>query len=353
MESEKVSIIVPLFNAEVYLKAFIDSVINQTYKNWELIIVDDGSTDKGPDLVKKYEAVDKRIKYIKRDLSRKKGGNTCRNIGFENAQGKFIIWFDADDIVAPYALEQRVKFMERNPNLDFAVFPALGFNDKLRNWNWFYFGYNSENKALNNLINKYIPFAVWTNIYNKDSLIKKKIQWDENLISLQDSDFNITCLTSGLSFKECKAPADYFWRNTEGSVTQKIFSEKHCLNHIYLLNKLSSNNLIINKYKHDLKFATLWTINILSNNSPDWKKYLNTIKLFNKNTYFTKKVSLLFSNKININSKKGIIKAFSLFPKTILKTRKNQGNFPFHNAHNQNRDELINITERMLSQYNL
>lgn len=105
-----VSIISPAFNNEKTIKNTIDSVLNQSYSNWEMIIVDDCSSDRTGDIVKKYK--DKRIKYIK--LDKNSGASVARNVAIKEAKGKYIAFLDCDDIWFKKKLEKQVKFMEDN-----------------------------------------------------------------------------------------------------------------------------------------------------------------------------------------------------------------------------------------------
>lgn len=91
---DKISIIVPVYNVEVYIEKCIDSLINQTYKNIEIILVDDGSTDKSYDICKKYSETDNRIKLIHKNNG---GLSDARNVGIDNATGKYITFVDSDD----------------------------------------------------------------------------------------------------------------------------------------------------------------------------------------------------------------------------------------------------------------
>lgn len=117
----RVSVIVPFYNRESVLAAAIDSVLNQNYTDWELLLVDDGSVDKSAEIVKKYVGSDPRIKSYKRTVE-KKGPCACRNIGAKNAAGEYLVFFDSDDLMAPHCLASRVQAMDQNPSLDFAVF---------------------------------------------------------------------------------------------------------------------------------------------------------------------------------------------------------------------------------------
>lgn len=112
MENDLVSIITPLYNTENYISKTIESVLNQTYQNWEMIIVDDCSSDNGPDIVKKYQKKDGRIRLIQ--LDKNSGGAIARNRAIEKAKGRFIAFLDSDDLWHPEKLEKQIDFMKRN-----------------------------------------------------------------------------------------------------------------------------------------------------------------------------------------------------------------------------------------------
>lgn len=109
---ELVSIITPLYNAEKYIISTIQSIQAQSYKNWEMIIIDDLSTDNSSGIVEKYINKDKKIKLIK--LRKNCGGAVARNRGIKEAKGKYIAFLDSDDLWHPQKLEKQVKFMEKN-----------------------------------------------------------------------------------------------------------------------------------------------------------------------------------------------------------------------------------------------
>src|SRR5688572_29060991 len=92
-----ISIIIPTYNRALMLEETLDSIIAQTYKNWECIVVDDGSTDATDKLMAEYIDRDSRFQYHHRPKDRLPGGNAARNYGFEISKGNFIQWFDSDD----------------------------------------------------------------------------------------------------------------------------------------------------------------------------------------------------------------------------------------------------------------
>lgn len=104
-----VSIIIPFHNEEEHIDSMLKSVINQTYKNLEIILINDGSTDDSLKKIKKYS--DKRIKIIN---IKKSGVSVARNVGIENATGKYLCFLDADDYWVNNKIEKQVKFIEEN-----------------------------------------------------------------------------------------------------------------------------------------------------------------------------------------------------------------------------------------------
>jgi glycosyltransferase involved in cell wall biosynthesis len=109
-----VSVMMPTFNVERYVSQAIESVFNQTYSNWELIIVDDGSTDKTPSILAEYAKKDFRVKvYYKSNQGRGKARNSC----LEYSQGEYSAVCDSDDISFPERFEKQVKFLEMNPKI--------------------------------------------------------------------------------------------------------------------------------------------------------------------------------------------------------------------------------------------
>ncbi|UZD23039.1 glycosyltransferase family 2 protein [Algoriphagus halophytocola] len=107
-----VSIITPVHNAYSHIEDTIQSVLNQTFSDWELILVDDYSTDRGMHILNKYEQLDSRIHIYENSYNL--GAALSRNRGIEKAQGRYIAFLDSDDLWEPTKLEEQVKFMQDN-----------------------------------------------------------------------------------------------------------------------------------------------------------------------------------------------------------------------------------------------
>ena len=109
---EKVSIITPVYNAEPYLAACIESVLTQTYKDFEHILVDDMSTDSSAEIIQEYAESDPRIRHFQ--LEQNSGPGIARNKAIVMAEGRYIAFLDCDDLWKPEKLEKQVRFMKDN-----------------------------------------------------------------------------------------------------------------------------------------------------------------------------------------------------------------------------------------------
>lgn len=114
--SELVSILTPTYNTEKFIKETIQSVLNQTYQNWELILVDDASTDQTVSIIEEFAQKENRIKLFR--LEKNSGNGFARNVALEKATGKYISYLDADDLWFPEKLEKQIQFL-KNHNLHF------------------------------------------------------------------------------------------------------------------------------------------------------------------------------------------------------------------------------------------
>ena len=120
MNESKISIVIPVYNAEKYIAKCIESILHQTYINWELLLIDDGSKDSSKEICESFEKIDSRIKYIYKDNG---GVSSARNVGIDNAKGEYISFVDSDDFVEEDYCLQLVSLKEEQIGL-----VALGLN---------------------------------------------------------------------------------------------------------------------------------------------------------------------------------------------------------------------------------
>lgn len=138
MNTPLVSNIIIFYNAEEYFQEAIESVLSQTYENWELLLVDDGSTDGSTTIAKTYaQKYPEKIYYYQHDDHQNRGMSASRNLGIEQAKGKYIAFLDADDVWLPHKLSRQVAILESHRDA------AMVYGRML-----FWFSWNSSNTSL-------------------------------------------------------------------------------------------------------------------------------------------------------------------------------------------------------------
>lgn len=207
--SNKVSIIIPNYNKECFIEDSLDSILAQTYQNWEVIIVDDGSTDDSLRIINQFVKKDKRFKCFPQNKTNN-GGSVCRNIGLKNSSGDFIMFFDSDDLLASHCLKNRVNFMEMNQNLDFAVFSMKTFREKIGDKN-FIWNPKKEN-ALHRFLSHDLPWQTMQPFYRKRFLIKNNLQFSEDFPRMQDVEFHTKILLKEPIFEVYQGDPDCYFR---------------------------------------------------------------------------------------------------------------------------------------------
>ena len=277
----KIAVVIPCWNEERLLPEILECLQKQTFKEWCAYCVDDLSTDKTAEIIKAYHTKDDRIKYILRDRE-PKGGQTCRNIGLDKAVEngiQYVCFFDADDVVAPYCLEQRFYFMEKHPELDCGIFPALAFSIDIHEESGPVFGVKIFEDDIQAMLNSNLPMTGWTNIYRSSCFEKNNLRWDENVLSMQDSDFSFRMILSDMKYDFAKeAKADYFYHVANDGVAQKIKTKRHFDSHLYCLNKVSQE--ISAKYGNKYDFYIESRIaGFLGMFNKGWKPYFDILRL--------------------------------------------------------------------------
>ncbi len=196
-----VSIVIPVYNAEKYLHQCLDSILNQDYKNIEIILIDDGSTDNSRKIIEEYSKIHSNIIYRYQINS---GAAVARNLGMSIAGGKYIMFVDADDMVTKSLVSELIFCAERN-NSDIVACSCIVFDDKREYDEHFYDGsFTSREcgkKALfEQLIdlNSHHPGDVttaigvpWGKLYRRDFLVAHNLVFNKNLRRAQDNIFNM------------------------------------------------------------------------------------------------------------------------------------------------------------------
>ena len=322
-----VSVIIPTYNRGYVIWETLDSVLNQTYSNWECIVVDDGGDDNTDELIEKYIAKNNRFKYVKRPVDLIKGVSSCRNYGVDISKGEFVIFLDSDDILASWALGNRLKYFRQYPNNDFLVFSTQFFDNNIFNkknvFNIDPVKENRENYLL--LFLKYqFPWTVMSSIWKKNILLKNKFRNDLQL--LEDIIFHIEILfNSDVKFKRIKE-IDNFYRipnwgknNTTDSIDKMFDSVSYLLkNYNY---KIAQDKKLKDNFSRFVKI--IYKIILQSNKTNQQKREM--LNFFVKYNYITFKERLLFKifsivyrYKLNKIKNIGIYKLINYLNKSLI-----------------------------------
>lgn len=205
-ETPLISIVLPTYNGATYLAQSIESCLAQTYTNWELIIVDDGSTDKTPAIIESYVRADNRIRSIRNSVNRKLPASL--NIGFDAARGDYLSWTCDDNDYRPHALAEMVSFLQRRPDIDYvyADFSTIDAEGRLLDT---VAVADPECLATRNLVG---PCRLYRRIVQKELA-----GYDESLFLVEDYDF---VLRAFLRFRLAPIHEDlYMFRLHDGALT--------------------------------------------------------------------------------------------------------------------------------------
>ena len=227
----KVSIIIPLYNSEKYIKDAIDSCINQTYKNLEIIVVDDGSTDDSKDVIEDYIKNNK-IRYF---YQSNKERSAARNVGLDIATGDYINFLDSDDLLKNTKIEKQVQFLERNKKY-FATYSAVDYFDNAtgRHISTSGFDYKSESIVDELVLGNFIP--IQSVLFKKNS-----IRFDDAVNVAEDWGYFLNM------FNGKKV---YFMKDVLSSVRiEEHLSRNYILKMRYGKIKQLKKNLRVKKYK--------------------------------------------------------------------------------------------------------
>lgn len=245
----------PLYNNEIYIVEAIQSVINQTYKDWELIIINDASTDNSKFIVQKFleEEKDNRIVFI--DLKENKGVSFARNLGMKKAKGEYISFLDSDDLWDKNFLNELYrKIKETNGKLVYSKFA------------YFYNGDNIKiNKAVmrEGKIDKFIvkkkcryeteyPFHICAILVKKSLIETYKIKFPEEQNLFEDGLFlsKLICITDIVSVNKVLM----YYRQHQTSITHKKYTKKEYLQELLFLERLLDFTKIYNIYFYNIVY---------------------------------------------------------------------------------------------------
>ena len=232
MSNISISVLMPVYNSEKFLSETVQAVINQSYTDWELILVDDGSTDNSKEICTKLMNDDKRIKYI---LQENLGVSHTRNVALENAQGKYIVFVDSDDLIHEDYLKILINSIEKN-NSDISVCNFIErkisntgkVEDITREF------YPKEVMEMSEMKDYIMDFGnsgllnpLWNKIYKREIIENNNITFDEKVETGEDFIFNLQYFRKTKKISFIKEKLYYYIRRNNNSITYQYIENMY------------------------------------------------------------------------------------------------------------------------------
>ncbi len=255
--SKRVSVIIPAYNAERYIAEAVDSVLAQTWPDVECIVVDDGSTDRTSDIVKRYGD---RVKYFYQKNAER---SAARNRGITESSGAFIAFLDADDYIAPKKVEEQITFLDTHPECDVVYSRVLYFRDKGSR------SFHEINRP--SLTGDILDKLLYRNFINLSSpLLRRAVidncgGFDTSLSYNEDWEFWLRLAVSGIRFGFVDA-CHLFYRVHSGNTS---------INRLLMYNsKLSVLEQFVRRFSDNLRDRGIDTAPVLSFHRADYGRGL-------------------------------------------------------------------------------
>lgn len=241
----KITFIIPIYNTEKYLQRCVDSILEQTYNNIEIILVNDGSTDNSKQICEHYQQLDSRIKLINKPNG---GLSDARNKGLDHSTGEYIIFIDSDDFwVDKYQLEKLLNAVSNIHLYDFVGFNCSYYyasKNKYKKWREFSkknVNSNDKDEIIQELVKSGVfPMSACLKIINRNFLISNNIRFEKGLFS-EDTPWFLEVLEKANKIHFINLYIYAYRQNVQGSITNS-FSEKKYNDLLYIIKK-SINNI--------------------------------------------------------------------------------------------------------------
>ncbi|MGL5253594.1 MAG: glycosyltransferase family 2 protein [Brevinema sp.] len=279
--NSKISVIIPVYSVEQYLAECLDSVVNQTHQNLEIIIINDCSPDNSEKIILEYQQKDSRIKYVKHEKNLGLGG--ARNTGITHATGEYITFIDSDDWIEKDAYQNVLTLMQKS-NSNLGVFSALLFDDvsKEVSYDPYYdppFLFPPQKINALNIYN--FSSTAWGKIYLTKDIKDKNITFPE-FLKHEDEEFwhKYIAAIEPLAVGDLKTY--YHYRQRENSITkQEHVSHKDMPKILFNIATFWKKNGYFEQYKAkliDLLYqSTVWYTNLPDNYKETYVKEMHTV----------------------------------------------------------------------------
>ena len=249
-----VSIIIPTFNRQDYVGETLNSVLRQTYEDWECIVVDDGSLDDTEKAVHQFVQSDARFSFYKRPAEMLKGANSCRNYGFSVSKGTYIKFLDSDDIITEDCLQKQKDILDANPEKKVCMSYGQFFNNDTKQLEEFWSRNKEYNDYLLGHVTNQIRWAISDPLWRKSFFTE--VPFKEGLMNSQE------WLMHGQAVLKLKKDEIYNLKETftlirrgnerMSSSKSSSYYKNQKLARVFLLKDLWSKNIFKWSYNYEL-----------------------------------------------------------------------------------------------------
>lgn len=245
--TQLVSIIVPVYNTERYLPECIDSIISQSHKNLEIILVDDGSPDNSGKIADEYAKTDERINIVHQE---NRGVSAARNAGLDRARGDYICFSDSDDILKPDYVEYLLDMAIQN-NADIALTTEMFTRGNMQTKTDKVEIYSAE-KAFTEILYYHIPIGCYCKVFKQDFLNKNNIRFLTDFFIGEGFNFNATAFQYANRIAAGHRKI-YYYRQSNETSAMTVFSFNKCVNGLDAVENIKKSMMIRTK-----KTAIAW-----------------------------------------------------------------------------------------------
>jgi glycosyltransferase involved in cell wall biosynthesis len=262
-----VSVIIPIYNSSKFLHECIYSVINQTHKNIEILLINDGSTDDSLNICNQFRFIDHRIKLFNQSNL---GVSNARNCGLDNSKGDFIYFLDSDDYINEDTIHNfLVKILETSSDVCIlSKYTIRGSRKFIKNLSVI-----KPITALKEFLSLRFPTSLWAFFYSKVAISNLRLNTEIHFF--EDLEFNFRIITS-INLISILHEKPYFYRSHSGNTNNQYINSKRLtsLNVINLIkNRIESNYASLNNYSYRLYSHILVSIILSVLKSIDYDKY--------------------------------------------------------------------------------
>lgn len=297
IEPYKISVIVPIFKTEAYLRRCLDSIVNNTYRNLEIICINDGSPDNSWEILEEYQKIDSRIVVLKQE---NKGISAARNAGMDVAKGEFIAFIDSDDWIHPSYFQYLVQ-LQQETKADIAIcgYKRVDQEERFDKLSDRLDKDSIKTISLSEIINMtYWKTFVWGRLYSQKLI--SDCRFDEN-IALEDTCFNFDIIfrrNGEIKYATIDIPL-YFYFIRPTSAVHSLTASMVYTQIVWYINQIKCNHneltqemASIEALKAFLAFRYLHSFD----NNVSRNKYVSGIKNLKKSMYIVRKTLMQCSN---------------------------------------------------------